>query len=545
MKKLIAVLLAFSLLFSLTACGKSEPTASAPADSSSTPQVSDEPTNPPGADTTPSTPKGDESSKPQYIPEAPQPQPIDPENCTHAFLKSSCTTPKLCAKCGIADGEAEGHAFVTSACDKPQVCSKCGEKGATLGHYYKAADWVEAKTCLNCNKKVGSALGHNMSGGECTRCNAFSKDYAPTFYFTGNMDKMNDKKDVREITFKYRTRSGVTVGSATIKVQGSSSLAYDKKNYTIKFSTAMDVGWGKQKEYCLKANWVDKIHSRNVVTAKLVGEMQRKYGLFPLAPNGGAVDGFPIIVYINDEFHGVYTMNIPKDDWQFGMDDDNPNHIVICGEDWSDETYFKKVPTNFEQWSIEVGNEDEATLSKVQRLVSFVKDSSDEAFKKNISNYLDLDATINYYIMMRFGYMRDNYGKNMLLATYDGKVWYPSLYDLDTTWGTRWDGLSLDSYQSGYFPDAGTSLLWQKLERCFSKEIAARYFELRKDVLNQNHILDMFKTFYGSIPASALKMEEEKWAKVEGKLRGYDLDQIEEYLKLAVAYYDKEFSKWK
>ena len=88
-------------------------------------------------------------------------------------------------------------------------------------------------------------------------------------------------------------------------------------------------------------------------------------------------------------------------------------------------------------------------------------------------------------------------------------------------------------------------MLWQKLERCFKGEIAERYFELRHDVLNPNHIMDLFETFCDSIPADALKMEEQKWAKVEGKLRGYGLDQIKEYLEIAAPYFDKEFYKWK
>lgn len=550
MKKLLAIFLIICMLFSLVACAKADDTdssASKDETSASTPTGGEEskPTVPdtPSEPDTPSTPsKDDSSSKVEYV--SPQDS-VDPATCVHAFLKANCTEPKRCAKCRTTVGKAEGHDFETPACDKPQVCTKCGEKGIILGHYYKDADCLEPKHCLNCNKKVGSALGHKMSGGQCTRCDAFSQDYAPTLYFTGNMDKMKDKKDVRDITFKYRNRDGIVEGAATIKLQGSSSLAYDKKNFTIKFADAVDVGWGEQKEYCLKANWVDKTHCRNVVTAKLVGEMQEKYGLLTGAPNNGAIDGFPIQVYINGEFHGVYTMNIPKAAWQFGMDEDNPNHIVIGGDEWGDDTYFKSVPQGWNFWEVEVGEENDDTLYKLQRLVSFVKDSSDADFKKNIGSYLNLDATINYYIMMRFAFMRDNYGKNMLLATYDGKVWYPSLYDLDTCWGTRWDGLSLEQdYLKGWTLGTGGSLLFERLEKNFKKEIAERYFDLRKDVLNPNHIMDMFESFYARIPKDALAQEQAKWDTPEHPIPGYDLSQIKEYLDKMVPIYDSDFHEW-
>ena len=71
--------------------------------------------------------------------------------------------------------------------------------------------------------------------------------------------------------------------------------------------------WGTQKKYCLKANYVDFSHCRNIVAAKLWGQAVRSrptrndklYGL----PNGGAIDGFPIMVAINGEYQGIYTFN--------------------------------------------------------------------------------------------------------------------------------------------------------------------------------------------------------------------------------------------
>ena len=32
------------------------------------------------------------------------------------------------------------------------------------------------------------------------------------------------------------------------------------------------------------------------------------------------------VSYLNDEFLGIYTMNIPKDAWMFNMDEDNEKH---------------------------------------------------------------------------------------------------------------------------------------------------------------------------------------------------------------------------
>ncbi len=436
--------------------------------------------------------------------------------------------------------------------------ASCGDKKENIDavashvHSYSEATCSAPQTCTVCGETKGEALAHNYLAGECTLCKDFSSNYCPKLYFTGDMAEMTKKKDVRNITFEYRSDEKTVSGAAKIKVQGTSSLKYDKKNYTINFykdseyseKLSIDVGWGAQNKYCLKANWIDKTHARNVVTAKLAGQMQKKYNLFNTAPNNGAIDGFPIEVYINGEFHGLYTMNIPKDAWMFNMDEDNPNHIVICGDNWSSPVLFRATPTDLSDWAVEVGPQNKETLAKVQRLVKFVHESSDDDFKANFSQYLDLDSTLNYYIMMNYAWMRDNTGKNMLLATYDGNVWYPSLYDLDTTWGTNFYGTALFNYNSGYLPSSG-SLLWERVEKLYKKEIAARYFELRETILSPEHIMEEFNNFYNSIPKEVLERETAKWNTAEKPIPGYDISQIKKYLDIVVPRYDAKFNGWK
>ncbi|MBQ6884282.1 MAG: CotH kinase family protein [Clostridia bacterium] len=429
-------------------------------------------------------------------------------------------------------------------------------------HRYTAATCTSPKSCIYCEQTTGEKLGHNYVAGECNRvnkgvlCNDFNEDYCPKLYFTGDMSEITlesqrNKDIVCNIDVEYRSKEQIVNRSAKIKIQGSSSTQWRKKNYTITFyeddsyenKMGIDVGWGEQSKYCLKANWIDKTHSRNVVTAKLAGEMQKKYGLLNTAPNNGAIDGFPVEVYINGEFHGLYTMNIPKDEWQFNMDKDNPNHIVIGGDNWAESVLFKEIPTDFSGWEVEVGPDDDATLSKVQRLVDFVLNSSDEDFKSKFSEYLNLDSTLNYYIMMNYAWMPDNVGKNMLLATYDGNVWYPSLYDLDTTWGAHWTGGYLYNYSSGVV-NGSNSLLWQRFEEHFKPEIAARYFELRSSVLDTKYVMSKFNEFYSTIPQEILERETEKWTRPNDPIPGFDLSQIQDYLDTVVPRLDDRFSSW-
>ena len=369
------------------------------------------------------------------------------------------------------------------------------------------------------------------------------KKSIPRLDFYGGVDQLRSKEEEIKIQVKYNSDDIKFDGYAKIKWQGSSSIAYAKKNYTIKFykdanledKLKIDFGWGKQNKYCLKANWIDKTHSRNVVTAKLAAKMQKKYKLLEQAPKNGVIDGFPIEIYLNNNFLGLYTLNIPKDAWMFGMDDDNPKHTVLAGETYNAPAFFKETVTEFYDFGLEAGVENQETLNALNRLIVFVRDSSDEEFRNNISNYLNLDSMLNYYCFMQVAQMKDNNAKNMLLVTYDHKVWYTSLYDLDTTWGTYWDGSKLYNYNNY----VGTeSILWNKMKRVFADELADRYFELREDILSKDNIMNEFNSFYNSIPKETWIKENNRWKNIPG----YDLSQINNFLTVRLPVMDKFFA---
>ncbi|MBQ3145696.1 MAG: CotH kinase family protein [Clostridia bacterium] len=376
--------------------------------------------------------------------------------------------------------------------------------------------------------------------------NSSTKYDIPKIYFLGNISEMLTKEDERKILLRYEDGINDFEAYTSIKIQGSSSIAYEKKNYTIKLyedyslteKKEVDLGWGAQNKYCLKANWIDKTHSRNIVTAQLASEIQKKYNLLSTAPNNGLIDGFPVEIYINDEFLGIYTWNIPKDAWMFNMDENNKNHIVFVGENWEETVHFK-APATYGPWDIEVGRGDASDLDKLNRLIEFVNNSSDDEFKNNYHQYLNLDATINYLILMEFASLEDNAGKNMLLATYDGNVWYPSLYDLDTSWGTNYNGLSTINYTRTNFING--SKLWKRTLDNFPEEVYNRYIELRKDILTKEHIMDLFNEFKNTIPEDSFKKEANRW----NNIPGYDYTQIQDFLDVRIPLMDKFFEKIK
>ena len=371
-----------------------------------------------------------------------------------------------------------------------------------------------------------------------------SDNQIPKVYFEGNIAGMQTKEDEREITLKYRSNDLNFDAFIKIKVQGASSLAYDKKNYTIniykdnnyleKSKIDMGQGWGKQSKYCLKANWIDKTHSRNIVSARIAAKVQKRYGLFMDTPNNGVIDGFPVEIYSNNEFLGLYTWNIPKDNWLWNLDKKNNNNLAILGDDWTDSTAFKENVITFDdaKWEVEIGQDNQDTIDKFNRVINFVKNSSNEEFKRDFDLYINKDAALNYFVVMNLIRGTDNTCKNLAMVTYDGNVWYPSLYDLDTTFGTTWQGELENTY--GWV--IGTeSMLWKRLIEVFPNEIAARWYRLRNDIFTEESVKNEFDKFINSIPEETYNKDRQRWENIPG----YDKNQINEFIEFRLPYFDE------
>ena len=364
----------------------------------------------------------------------------------------------------------------------------------------------------------------------------------PRIYLEGSLDKLVSKDDEENFYVKYESSDLSFNSYARIKLQGKSSLSFDKKNYNIKFyndslkkeKKNIDFGWGDNNKYCIKANWIDKTHSRNIVTANIFADMQKDFNLFVDTPNYGVIDGYPVEIYLNDSFLGLYTLNIAKDEFMFNMDKSNKNHLVFASKNWTKSTAFLEVG-DFDSWEMEVGEETEENLNKLNRVIDFVISSSDYNFKKNINNYFNLDSLLNYYIMLQFANLIDNTANNLLLVTYDGLVWYTTLYDMDSSFGTYMNGTLVD-YSSVDFPSLGSNL-WNRLETNFSNELTERYFYFRKTILTKKNVMKKFRSFYNLISEDTLNKEIDKW----GDIPGYDLEQIETFLDYKIPILDDFF----
>jgi hypothetical protein len=165
----------------------------------------------------------------------------------------------------------------------------------------------------------------------------------------------------------------------------------------------------------------------------------------------------------------------------------------------------------------DVINEDETLKEgchpELVRLVEWVMNADDETFKAEFDQYWNFEYTCKYFLStFTFG-MVDNLGKNLMITTWDGKVWYPQFYDLDSQLGSDNTGFlrfgpsvdflvdrsqrheMADDYgldngaQSGDY-NTSNSRLWTKFQRCFAQEIKEMYFELRRGMFTPENVIN-------------------------------------------------------
>lgn len=371
-------------------------------------------------------------------------------------------------------------------------------------------------------------------------------------------------KDSTTMKIEYKSKTKSFSGYADIKCQGTSSMAYPKKNFTIKVYS--DVGkttklkqnfrnWGSQYKFCMKANYIDVSHARNVVSSKIWSDCVKSRSNFESLPtelktsaNVGAIDGFFVKVYSNGVYQGRYTMNIPKDAWMCNMDSSLDTHCILCGENYVSGCFRGSANINGSDWSDELHDVVPTSIkTRWNEVISFVMNSNDTDFKTNLSNYFDVESLIDYYCFQYAICGLDSMGKNQLYLTYDGQKWIANSYDMDSTWGLYWNGSSFissayrmqEDYESGTSGRAG-NLLYERLENLYTDEIKARYSQLRKGALSLTNIINKFEEFM-ICNSDLVKEDYEIFTGIPSQTTN-NLKQIRKYAIDRLSYVDTQIS---
>lgn len=71
------------------------------------------------------------------------------------------------------------------------------------------------------------------------------------------------------------------------------------------------------------------------------------------------------------------------------------------------------------------------TYAEIKTLVEWVSVAGQDLFRETISEHFNKEYLFRYLLVVLMIGAVDSLGKNLKITTFDGKVWYPTFYDLD------------------------------------------------------------------------------------------------------------------
>lgn len=254
------------------------------------------------------------------------------------------------------------------------------------------------------------------------------------------------------------------------------------------------------------------------------------------SPYYGEVYGFPVEMTLNGKSQGLYTFNAKKNANLVNIDDSDPKQALI--EISSDNPFDPKHVLKFDgtDADAEVAADKKQAQTQFQRLVTFVQTATDDDFKANVAQYLDIYSVIDTYIMTCSMNNIDGGTKSILFVTYNGNQWLAVPYDMDSTWQSYWDGTGpRDPWDYGI----STNNLTNRVVTLFNDLMVERYNVLRNNILSSGHIVSEFQNFIEQIPTTAYDNNEQLWPTIPS-ISWSDFCQIKQAITTLLAVTDNE-----
>ena len=344
-----------------------------------------------------------------------------------------------------------------------------------------------------------------------------------------------------------------------LRIQGTSSTTYPRKNYRIYFSRSTKYGTKLYVNgvevadfkysfkpgarpidiFCLKADFSDSSSTHNTGAVRIVNDIWKRCGwLTPpqMAYKGNydvriGVDGFPIDLFYDNNgtgenvYLGKYNFNNEKSGsgiiYGFegieGFNDEAAlkggrnkcicleflnNSETLCLFGTSDmDTFDDALEFRFkadDTWAT-AHEDDKAAVKRLWEWIYSCKGNPTKLLNE-YAEYFGNDSPFAWYLITDYFMAVDNRAKNMMLVTWDGKIWYFIPYDMDTVFGERNDSVlkydytitweTMDESIGSYAFAGHDSVLWELVRGCPDKlrEVADKL----RSTMSLEYVLKVF-----------------------------------------------------
>lgn len=356
--------------------------------------------------------------------------------------------------------------------------------------------------------------------------------------------------------------------------QGGYSLRYPKSNASIKFcedewvgdiTTDIQIGdWVRQDGFHLKAFYTDFCRGIGEIGYKVFARIVEdrmpyweRVGYMNPSQARCFPDGFPCILYLNGNYHGIYAWQLKKNRKNMNMKKLDANHIHLDGNlsntnlfrgsvRWkefevrnpqdlytsSGQLYDGNSPEELMgersgQYALDSDTEemrqDKQRTAKVKEAILRLSGYHDELLRLQASGAstdeikarfeacFDLESLIDYVVFFYYTANGDGSLKNWQWFTYDGVKWMVTPYDLDQCFGLGLYG----QIRPSFFPlEALTSGPFYWLNEYYQEDISRRWQQLRQNgVMTGASLIPIADDWYTRVGDRFYEMERQKWSK--------------------------------
>lgn len=166
--------------------------------------------------------------------------------CSHVWYAASCTAPKTCQECGKTEGEALGHTWEAASCTMPKTCTTCKEiEGEALGHDWEEATTEAPKTCKVCAETEGEKIDTDPRFTTAATKD-FQGKWSCDVVLTGDMLGTTGYLDEVKCTLIYEFKNN---GDMTQTIQIEDQIAFmdaiKKMSLDVAYSALEEQGYSK------------------------------------------------------------------------------------------------------------------------------------------------------------------------------------------------------------------------------------------------------------------------------------------------------------
>ncbi len=334
-----------------------------------------------------------------------------------------------------------------------------------------------------------------------------------------------------------------------VEIRGNSTQTYDKKSFGINglyergLSSKQKIsalGMNFSTKWAMDAMYIDPSKMRNKVTIELWQNIFSKQ-------NFQADIQFRLVeLFINRSYKGIYCISQTVSPEYIGIE--GTESVLYKADALKKSNALNSISTNmptdnfrWESWQ-QVYPQDKPNWNAFSDFRELLINANDLEFKEHISELIDIDAFIDYYIFMNVTGAWDNTGSNKNLFLLGEEQHQQRLtvipWDLDYTWDLCWQGTSLGT--SSILSNPIYDRLLKTNPNHFKDKLKKRWKDLRNGTLNPSEIMKLFNANFDLLIENNIQyFENSVWNTHQDYLK--EKDNIQNWTQLRLNFLDMYF----